>query len=35
MKIFLNDSNHLNLTDRIKKNRLVQKSDDNSDYYNK
>ena len=35
MKIFLNDSNHLNLTDRIKQNRLVQKSDDNSAYYNK
>ena len=35
MKLFLNDSSHLNLTDRIKGNRLVQKSDDNSAYYNK
>ena len=35
MKIFLNDSSHLNLTDRIKGNRIVQKSDDNSAYYNK
>ena len=35
LKIFLNDSSHLNLTDRIRGNRLVQKSDDNSAYYNK
>jgi len=35
MKLFLNDSSHLNLTDRIKGNRIVQKSDDNSAYYNK
>ena len=35
MKLFLNDSNHLNLTDRIRGNRVVQKSDDNSAYYNK
>ena len=35
MKLFLNDSSHLNLTDRIKGSRLIQKSDDNSAYYNK
>ena len=35
MKLFLNDSSHLNLTDRIRGNRVVQKSDDNSAYYNK
>ena len=35
MKLFLNDSNHLNLTDIIRGNRVVQKSDDNSAYYNK
>ena len=35
MKLFLNDSSHLNLTDRLKGNRVIQKSDDNSAYYNK
>ena len=36
MKLFLNDSNHQNnLTERIKSSKMVQKSDDNSVYYNK
>ena len=34
MKLFLNDSNHLNLTERIKSSRMIQKSDDNMAYYN-
>ena len=35
MKLFLNDSSHLNLTERIKGSKIVQKSDDNSAYFNK
>lgn len=34
MKLFLNDSNHQNLTERIRSSKLVQKSDDNLAYYN-
>ena len=34
MKLFLNDSNHQNFTERIRSNRSIQKSDDNSAYYN-
>ncbi len=34
MKILLNDSNHNNFTERIKVNRSVQKSDENTAYYN-
>lgn len=34
MKLFLNDSNHQNLTERIRSSRIVQKSDDNLAYYN-
>ena len=34
MKLFLNDSNHQNLTERIRSSRIVQKSDDNMAYYN-
>ena len=35
IKLFLNDSNnHKNLTDRIRSSRIVQKSDDNTAYYN-
>ena len=34
MKLFLNDSNHQNLTERIKSSKSIQKSDDNTAYYN-
>ena len=34
MRLFLNDSNHQNFTERIRSNRIVQKSDDNMAYYN-
>lgn len=34
MKLFLNDSNHNNFTERIRNNKSIQKSDDNSAYYN-
>ena len=35
IKLFLNDSNnHKNLTERIRSSRIVQKSDDNTAYYN-
>jgi hypothetical protein len=34
MKLFLNDSNHQNYTERIRCNRSIQKSDDNTAYYN-
>ena len=34
MKLFLNDSNHQNLTERIRSSRIIQKSDDNMAYYN-
>ena len=36
MKLFLNESNHQNhnFTERIRSNRIIQKSDDNSAYYN-
>ena len=34
MKLFLNDSNHQNFTERIRCNRSIQKSDDNTAYYN-
>ena len=36
LRLFLNESNHQNnLTERIRSTRMVQKSDDNSVYYNK
>ena len=34
MKLLLNDSNHPNFSERMKINKSVQKSDNNSDYYN-
>ena len=34
MRLYLNDSNHQNLTDRIRSSRIMQKSDDNIEYYN-